>query len=279
MDRITSQTRIFHIRPQKGWIGLNLRELWEYRDLLVFLCLRDIKVRYKQTVMGVSWAIIQPVLAMIVFTVIFGRLVKVDSNGIPYPIFSFAALLPWNLFSNGLTSASNSLVGNANLIKKVYFPRLVIPISSVLSNVVDFFLAFLVLLIMMFYYEVPLSWRMFLLPLFALLAVICSLGVGFWLSALNVQFRDVKYTLPFLTQLLMYASPVVWASTSLPEPWRQLSGLNPLAGVIEGFRWSLLGGNEAPGPMLFVSSIMAVLLFLTGAVYFKRMEKTFADVV
>jgi lipopolysaccharide transport system permease protein len=260
-------------------VSLNLRELCEYRELLYFLTWRDIKVRYKQTALGAAWAIIQPLFTMLVFSLFFGRLAKIPSDGIPYPLFSLAALVPWTFFANGLTQSSNSLVGSSNLITKVYFPRLAIPISTILSGVVDFFLAFLVLVAMMFYYRVAPGTNTPWLVLFLLLALATSLGVGLWLSALNVEYRDVRYVVPFLVQFWMFATPIAYPSTLLPERWRTLYGLNPMAGVVEGFRWALLGAKTQPGPMLAVSSLAALVILVTGALYFRRMEKTFADVV
>jgi len=271
--------RVLIIEPSRGWVSLNLRELCEYRELLYFLTWRDIKVRYKQTALGAAWAIIQPLFTMLVFSLFFGRLAKIPSDGIPYPLFSLAALVPWTFFANGLTQSSNSLVGSSNLITKVYFPRLAIPISTILSGVVDFFLAFLVLVAMMFYYRVAPGTNTPWLVLFLLLALATSLGVGLWLSALNVEYRDVRYVVPFLVQFWMFATPIAYPSTLLPERWRTLYGLNPMAGVVEGFRWALLGAKTQPGPMLAVSSLAALVILVTGALYFRRMEKTFADVV
>jgi lipopolysaccharide transport system permease protein len=250
------------IRPSRGWISLNLRDLWEYRELLYFLTWRDIKVRYKQTVLGAAWAIIQPLFTMVVFSLFFGKLAKVPSDDIPYPIFSYAALVPWTFFANGLSQSSTSLVASANLIKKVYFPRLVVPISSVISGGMDFVLAFAVLLGMMFYFGIVPTGNVVWLPLLLLLALVTSLGVGLWLTAMNVQFRDVRYAVPFLVQAWMFATPI-----------------NPMAGVVEGFRWALLGTETAPGPIVLVSALVAVGLLISGAFYFRRMEKTFADVV
>jgi lipopolysaccharide transport system permease protein len=267
------------IAPSKGWVSLKLGELWEYRELLYFLIWRDIKVRYKQTALGAAWAIIQPFFTMVVFSLFFGRLAKVPSDGIPYPIFSFAALVPWTFFANGLGQSSNSLVGSANLITKVYFPRLTIPIASVLSGIVDFALAFVVLLGMMFYYGMMPTLNVLWLPLFVLLALIASLGVGLWLSALNVEYRDVRYVVPFITQFWMFVTPIAYPSSLLSEPWRTLYGLNPMVGVVEGFRWALLGTKTAPGPLIAVSSTAALVILVTGAFYFRRMEKTFADIV
>jgi lipopolysaccharide transport system permease protein len=267
------------IQPSKGWVSLKLNELWEYRELLYFLIWRDIKVRYKQTALGATWAIIQPFFTMVVFSLFFGHLARMPSDGIPYPIFSFAALVPWSFFANGLGQSSNSLVGSANLITKVYFPRLTIPLASVLSGVVDFALAFVVLLGMMLFYRIVPTVNVLWLPLFLLLALITSLGVGLWLSALNVEYRDVRYVVPFITQFWLFVTPIAYPSSLLHEPWRTLYGLNPMVGVVEGFRWALLGTKTAPGPIIAVSSTAAAVILITGAFYFRRMEKTFADIV
>jgi len=267
------------IRPSKGWVSLQLRELWEYRELLYFLTWRDIKVRYKQTVLGATWAIIQPFFTMVVFSLFFGKLAKVPSDDIPYPIFSYAALVPWTFFAYGLSQSSNSLVGSANLITKVYFPRLVMPISSVISGTVDFVLAFIVLLGMMLFYGIVPTINVVWLPLLLLLALVAALGAGLWLSAMNVQFRDVRYIVPFLTQFWLFATPIAYPSSLLSEPWRTLYGLNPMVGVVESFRWALLGTNTAPGLVIIASSLAALFLLASGAFYFRRMEKTFADVV
>lgn len=267
------------IAPSSGWAALRLRELWEYRELLYFLIWRDIKVRYKQTVLGAAWAIIQPLCTMVVFSIFFGTLAKVPSDGIPYPIFSYTALLPWTLFAHALTESSNSLVANQNLITKVYFPRLVIPISTVLAGLVDFAIAFVVLLAMMLHYRIRLTLAVLTFPIFVLLAICTALAVGLWLSALNVEYRDVRYTLPFLTQFWLFATPIAYASSLVPAFWRPFYGLNPMAGVVEGFRWALLGKADPPGPLLAVSAGMVVVLLVSGLFYFRRMEKTFADVV
>ena len=273
--------RQYHLRiePSKGWVSLKLHELWKYRELLYFLTWRDIKVRYKQTIIGAAWAIIQPFFTMVVFSLFFGRLAQVPSDGIPYPIFSYAALVPWTFFANGLTQSSNSLVLNANLIKKVYFPRLVIPISTVLSGVIDFILAFFVLLGMMVFYGIFPTRNVIWLPMLLLLAFVTSLGVGLWFSAMNVQFRDVRYAVPFLVNFWMFATPIAYPSSLLDEPWRTLYGINPMVGVVEGFRWALLGTDTQPGPIVIVSALVAVLIFISGLVYFRKMELTFADVV
>jgi lipopolysaccharide transport system permease protein len=267
------------VKPSRGWISLKLGELWEYRELLYFLTWRDIKVRYKQTVLGAAWAIIQPFFTMVVFSLFFGKLAKVPSDDIPYPIFSYAALVPWTFFANGLSQSSTSLVASANLIKKVYFPRLVVPISAVISGGVDFVLAFVVLLGMMLFYGIVPTWNVVWLPLLLLLALVTSLGVGLWLTAMNVQFRDVRYAVPFLVQAWMFATPIAYPSSLLDEPWRTLYCFNPMAGVVEGFRWALLGTQTAPGPLILVSALVAMGLLVSGAFYFRRMEKTFADVV
>ncbi len=274
-----SDSQVIVVKPSKGWISLKLKELWEYRELLYFLTWRDIKVRYKQTVLGAAWAIIQPFFTMVVFSLFFGKLAKVPSDGLPYPIFAYAALVPWTFFANGLSQSSNSLVGNANLIKKVYFPRLVVPVSSVISGLVDFVLAFIVLIGMMLVYGIFPTFNIVWLPFLLLLTFVTSLGVGFWFSALNVQFRDVSYIVPFLTQFWLFATPIAYPSSLLAEPWRTLYGINPMVGVVEGFRWALLGTDTAPGLIIIVSSLVALALLVGGAFYFRRMEKTFADVV
>ena len=270
---------VTRIRPSRGWVALGLGELWEYRELLWFLVWRDVKVRYKQTALGAGWAILQPIATMVVFSLFFGRLAGMPSDGLPYPIFSFAALVPWTFFSQGLAQSANSLVGSQNLITKVYFPRLSIPIATVLAGLVDFALAFLVLIVMMLAYGIVPGPEVMALPPLLLLALVTALGAGLWLSALNVQFRDVRYIVPFLTQLWLFLTPIAYPSSLLEEPWRTVYGLNPMAGVVEGFRWALLGTAEPPGPMLAASVIAALALLASGAFYFRRMEKTFADVV
>jgi lipopolysaccharide transport system permease protein len=267
------------IRPSKGWISLNPGELWAYRELFYFFTWRDIKVRYKQTVLGAAWAVLQPLLTMIVFSLFFGRLAKVPSDGVPYPVFAYAALVPWTFFANGLTQASNSLVQNANMLKKVYFPRLALPVSTVMAGVLDFVLAFIVLLGMLAYFGIAPTANVLFLPLFLLLALVTSLGVSLWLAAMNVQFRDVRYTIPFLTQFWLFATPIAYPSSLLSEPWRTVYGINPMVGVVEGFRWALLGVDTAPGPIVAVSSLVAIIFLVTGTLYFRRMEQTFADVV
>ena len=267
------------IRPQTGWTAAGLKELWEYRELLYFLTWRDIKVRYKQTVLGAAWAIIQPFFMMVVFSLFFGYLAKVPSDGIPYPIFAYCALLPWQLFAHALTESSNSLVANERLITKVYFPRLVVPISAVLGGLLDFAIAFVILLLMMAYYGVRPTWAIVTLPAFLLLAMLTALGVGLWLSALNVKYRDVRYTISFLIQFWLFATPVAYSSSIVPARWRALYGLNPMAGVVEGFRWALLGKSEGPGALLAVSVAVVILILIGGLYYFRRMEAEFADLV
>jgi lipopolysaccharide transport system permease protein len=267
-----------HITPSQGWVPIRLAELWQYRELLYFLSWRDVKTRYKQTALGVAWAIIQPFFTMVIFSLFFGRLANIPSDNIPYPIFAYVALVPWSFFANGLAQASTSLVLGSTIITKVYFPRLAMPIAAVLSGVVDFALAFVVLLGMMLYYGVVPTPKIVLLPLFLALALITSLGVALWLSALYVQYRDIRQVVPFLVQLWLFSTPVAYPSSLLSEPWRTVYGLNPMVGVIEGFRWVLLG-TAAPGPMVLVSTLVALAILVGGAFYFRRMEKTFADVV
>ena len=275
----TTEAPIVYIKPSKGWVSLGLDELWAYRELLYFFVWRDIKVRYKQTVLGASWAIIQPFFTMIVFSIFFGRLAKVPSDGLPYPIFSYAALVPWSFFANGVSQASNTLVVNANMVKKIYFPRLTMPIATVLAGTVDFVLAFLVLLIMLVVYGITPTINVLWLPLFLLLALITALGVSLWFTAMNVQFRDVRYVVPFVIQFWLFVTPIAYSSSLLSEPWRTIYGINPMAGVVEGFRWALLGTETAPGAITIVSAVVSIIILISGAFYFRRMEKTFADVV
>ena len=267
------------LRPPTGWQLINFAELWQFRDLLYFLAWRDVKVRYKQTVLGIAWAVIQPVFMMVVFSLFFGQLAKVATHGIPYPLFVYCGLLPWQLFAHGLGEASNSLVANERLLTKVFFPRLAIPLGAVATILIDFLIAFGVLVGLMLYYGAVPSARILALPLFILLALATAFGAGLWLSALNVQYRDVRYTLGFLTQLWFFATPVAYASTVVPEAWRPLYGLNPMTAVVEGFRWTLLPGAPAPGPMLWVSIAMVAVLIAGGLYYFARMEQWFADLV
>jgi lipopolysaccharide transport system permease protein len=275
----TAATPVTVIRPPKGWIPVNLRELWAYRELLYFFTWRDIKVRYKQTLFGFAWAIIQPVFMMIVFSLFFGALAKLPSEGIPYPLFSYAAVLPWTLFSEGLTRSSNSLVQDANLLQKVYFPRLLMPLAGILSPVVDFAVAFIVLIGLMLYFGYYPSVMMLLILPFLLLELMLATGIGMWLSAINVEYRDVRYAIPFLIQLGLFASPVVYPVTFVPERFQVLYGLlNPMAGIIEGFRWAILG-TKPPSYLLIASVAIIIVILISGAFYFRRREKAFADVV
>ena len=271
------------IEPSRGWLSLQLRAVWEYRELLGFLVWRDVKVRYKQTALGVLWVVLQPVVSMVVFSFLFGTLLQVPSGEVPYPIFAYAALLPWNYFASSLSRSSTSVVNSAHLITKIYFPRLIIPISGVLSGLLDFAIAFLVLIVMMAYFGIAPTWATLLLPALLLLAMATALGFGLWLAALNVRFRDINYLVPFLVQIWMYATPVIYGSTLIPERFRWLMALNPMTGVVEGFRWALLGQRLAdaqpPGP-LFVASIgIALVVLVSGAIFFRHTERTFADIV
>ena len=273
------QTPVIYLKPSKGWLSINIKELWRYRELIFFLTWRDIKVRYKQAVLGIAWAILQPLLTTSIFTVIFGILLKTPSDDTPYPLFTLTALLPWQLFATALQRSSVSLVGNANLITKIYFPRLAIPLSSVMASLVDFSVSFVVLLGMMFYYRYWPGWNILWLPLIVLLALLTALSVGLWLSALNVQYRDIQHMVPFIVQVWMYASPIVYPIETIPTGiGRWLYGLNPMVGVIQGFRWALLGGSPPDITLLF-SVGMVVILLISGLYYFRRMEKTFADIV
>ena len=269
------------IRPSKGWISIDYRELWRYRELFSFLALRDILIRYKQTAIGIAWAVIQPVLTMVVFTVIFGKLAKLPDGGIPYPVLTFAALLPWQFFANAMTHSSDSVVANTNMISKIYFPRLIIPTSAVISGTIDFIIAFMIFVGLLFWYQVFPTINVLFLPLFLLLAALAALGIGLWLSALNVAYRDVKYTVPFLVRMGLYVSPVGFLSSVVPEKYRLLYSLNPMVGVIDGFRWCLLG-DKAAQPFwlgLWISVAIVIILLISGAFYFKRMERTFADII
>ncbi len=267
------------LKPSKGWLGINLPEIWRYRELIYFLTWRDIKVRYKQAVLGIAWAVLQPVLTMAITSVVFGYLLKVSSGDVPYPVFVMAALLPWHLFSTSLQKSSQSLVGNAHLLTKIYFPRLIIPVSSVLAVMLDFAISFLVLIATMLIYKTYPTWNIFWLIPLTFLAVLAALAVGLWLSALNVQYRDVQHMVPFIIQIWMYASPVVYSIDIIPAGiFRTLYGLNPMVGVVQGFRWALFGGS-APDLTLLISTLVVLILFISGLYYFRRMEKTFADIV
>jgi lipopolysaccharide transport system permease protein len=267
------------IRPPQGWLELNLAELWAYRELLYFFVWRDIKVRYKQTLIGAGWAVLQPLLAMTVFTLIFGMLAKIPSDGLPYPVFYFCALLPWMYFAGALATATNTIVDHQRVITKVFFPRALLPVSAVLAGLLDLAIGFVLLLGMLAYYGMVPTIHLALLPLFVLLALATALGVGLWLSALNALYRDVRYVVPFVVQIWMFASPVVYPASLVPAEWRWLYGLNPMAGVIEGFRWAVTGSGEAPGATLLASSLAVLLLLFGGLFYFQRMESKIADVV
>jgi len=270
---------VLRLTPPHGWLDLNLREVWSARELLYFFVWRDIKIRYKQTVIGAAWAVLQPFLTMLVFSLFFGKLAKIPSDGLPYPVFYYCALLPWTYFSGALQEATNVVVGQQHLITKVYFPRLVLPISAVVSGLLDFAIGFVVFLGMMAYYHLTPGPAVLLFPCFLLLAVLTALGAGLWLSALNAIYRDVRYVLPFLVQFWMFASPVAYPSSLVPERWRWLYGLNPMAGVIEGFRWALTGRGQPPNLLLAASAGAVFVVLLGGLGYFHKMESTIADVV
>lgn len=267
------------IAPTRGWAALNLGELWRFRELVYFLTWRNIKVRYKQTAIGAAWALLQPILTMLVFTLLFSRIAHVSSNGVPYPLFSFSGLLPWTVFATALNLAGTSLVSDANLVSKVYFPRLAVPLAAVLAGVVDLVLSFVVLIAMMAVYGLPPTMAVVTLPLFILLTFITTLAVSLWLAALNVKYRDVRYAIPFLTQIWMFLTPVAYASSMIPPRWRLIYGLNPMTGVVEGFRWALLGTEQAPGGLVYVSTGVVLVLLVGGLCYFRRMEREFADVI
>jgi lipopolysaccharide transport system permease protein len=282
IDHLTSpptaaQRAVVRRQPRSGWTAIDFRELWRYRELLGFFTARDIKVRYRQTILGAAWAILQPVLTMIVFSIFFGRLAGIPSGGKPYAIFAFAALVPWQLFAYALLHSSSSLVDNAHTIRKVYFPRLIIPLASIMTGLVDFAISSVVLLLLMFYYGIVPGWAVITLPFFTVLAVGAALAVGLWFSALNVRYRDVRYAVPFLAQFWLFVTPVAYPSSLVPARWQALYGLNPMAGVVDGFRWALLG-EPAPAPLLLVSVAATVVLLIGGMFYFRRMERSFADV-
>ena len=266
------------IRPPRKWVPVDLHELWAYRELITSFTLRDVKLRYKQTGLGIAWAVLQPLLTMVIFTVFFGGLAKIPSDGVPYPLFVLAALLPWTLFAEGLTRSTTSMVTNSNIMTKVYFPRLIMPLSSIISPLVDFAVSFIILIAMMVYYGFMPTLNILFLPVFLLLALATALGVGLWLSALNVKYRDFQYTVPFLIQIWMFSSPVVYAASLVPDSMRVWYGLNPMAGVIEGFRWALLG-TGAPSAMVLVSVGMVLVILISGMFYFRRMEQYYADIV
>ncbi len=270
---------LIRISPSQGWLQLDLRELWQHRELLYFFVWRDIKVRYKQTAIGAAWAVLQPFLTMVVFSLFFGVLARIPSQGLPYPIFYYSALMPWMYFASSLQNATNTVVEQQRVITKVYFPRLILPLAAVVSGLLDFAIGFVVFLGMMIYYRIVPTWAILLLPVFLLVAVLTALGVGMWLSALNAIYRDVRYVVPFLVQFWMFASPVAYPSSLVPEHWRWLYGLNPMAGVIEGFRWALTGQGQPPKLLLIASAGAVLLMTVGGMVYFHRVEATIADVV
>ena len=269
-----------YIKPSHGLAALNLRDLWVYRELVFFMVWRDVKVKYKQTMLGMAWAVIQPVMTMLVFTFLFGKVAKLPTDGIPYPVFSFTALLPWGLFVTALNQGSRSLVAHNNMVTKIYFPRLILPMSSVFAGLVDFAIAFVILVGLMFYYKVTPAWNLiWTLPLFLLLAVITALGVALWLSAINVKYRDVNQALPFLTQFWLFATPVAYSSSVISDQWQLLYSLNPMAGVVNGFRWAMLGSGSGPDAALWVSVAISVLILVSGLFYFRSTERTFADTI
>jgi len=278
-QREESSIPVILVRPSKGWASLNLGELWRYRELVYFFIWRDIKVRYKQTLLGAAWAIIQPFFVMVIFNIFFGKLAKIPSDGIPYPIFSYVALLPWQLFENGVRKAGNSLVSGRNLLTKVYFPRLAIPIATVIAGLVDFALALTILLRMMWFYDYsPTKWILFT-PLLLILALVTALGTGLWLSALNVTYRDIGYIIPFILRVWFFLTPITYSASIVPEEYQTIYALNPMTGVIQGFRWAVLGVGEPPSVLILASTVAAVSIMISGLFYFRRMERTFADVV
>jgi lipopolysaccharide transport system permease protein len=276
---IARQPETIYIKPSTGLTALNLRDIWIYRELVFFMIWRDIKVRYKQTLLGAAWAVIQPVLTMLVFNFVFGTVAKVPTDGIPYPIFSYAALLPWGLFSSALNNASRSLTTNQNMVSKIYFPRLVLPLSSVLGGLVDFAIAFLILIVLMIYYRITPTTAIWTLPLFLVLTVVTALGVALWLSDINVQYRDVNYVLPFLTQFWLFLTPVAYSANVISAKWQFVYSLNPMAGVVNGFRWALLGTHTGPNMNMVVSICISLIFLVSGLFYFRSMERTFADTI
>ena len=275
----TDRPPIVLIKPPSKWAAIDWRELYEYRELLYFSIWRDIKVRYKQTALGAAWAVIQPFMTMVVFSIFFGRLAGLPSEGVPYPIFTYTALVPWTYFANALTQSSSSLVEQERVITKVYFPRLLVPLAPVIAGLLDLFISFFVLILMMLFYGITPTAAVLTLPLFILLAAVTAFSVGLWFSAINVQYRDVRYTIPFIIQFWLFATPVAYSASLVPEYLRPLYGLNPMVGVVEGFRWALLGNRPAPGPLLLVSVLVVIVLLVSGLYYFRRMEDSFADVI
>jgi lipopolysaccharide transport system permease protein len=276
---VSAEPIVTIIEPSRGWVALRLGALWRYRELLYFLVWRDVKVRYKQTVLGASWAVLQPFFTMLIFSIFFGKLARMPSDGVPYPLFAYVALVPWTFFANGLTLSSGSLIANQGLLRKVYFPRLVIPLAAVASGLLDFAIAFMVLLAMLFWYSVVPTWHVVWVPALVVLALVTALGAGLWFSALSVMYRDVQYIVPFLVQVWLYSTPIVYPASLVPAGWRTVYAINPMVGVVEGFRWALLGTGTAPGPMILVSALAALALTFGGLVFFRRMERTFSDMV
>lgn len=274
-----SAPEITIIKPQRGWVGINVRELLQFRELLGFLVWRDITIRYKQTLLGALWAVIQPFVSMVVLSVIFGKLVDVPTDGLPYPIFSYSALVLWSYFTDALKRSSDSLIMNTNLVTKIYFPRIIMPLSTVISPLLDFTIAMLVLIGMYIYYGIPIRMQIVYFPIYLLLAVVTAFGIGTLLAAINVKYRDIKYTVPFITQIWMFASPVAYSSTIVPDKWRYIYGLNPMAGIVQGFRWALLGQGKPSTGMLCSSAVVAVAAVVIGVLHFRRMESEFADVI
>jgi len=269
-----------YIKPSKGLAALNLRDLWIYRELIFFMVWRDVKVKYKQTLLGMAWAVVQPVMTMLVFTFVFDRVANLPTDGIPYEVFSFTALLPWGLFVTALNQGSRSLVAHNNMVTKIYFPRLILPMASVFAGLVDFIIAFVILIVLMIYFQVTPAWQyLWTLPFFLLLALVTALGVALWLSAINVKYRDVNHALPFLTQFWLFATPVAYSFSTIPENWQILLSLNPMTGVVNGFRWALLGAGNGPDATLWISVIISILIFISGLFYFRSTEKTFADTI
>jgi ABC-type polysaccharide/polyol phosphate export systems, permease component len=277
---IDTSANVVTIQPAKGIVPLDLREVWHYRELIYFLTWRDLKVRYKQSVLGVLWAILQPLLSMVVFTIFFGGLAKVPSDGLPYPIFSYAALVPWTFFAGALNVSARSMLTSGNMVSKIYFPRIIVPLASILANLVDFLIAFVILIVMMFAYHIMPTINLLWLPLFLILSIITALGVGLWFSALVVMYRDFGYLLGYIATFWQYVSPVIYSSSMIPAKWLVLYSLNPMTGVIEGFRWALLGTVRVVSPLMFaISAAISVILFVTGMYYFRRMERVFADMI
>jgi lipopolysaccharide transport system permease protein len=276
---VSADVDVTVIEPSHGWVALRLGALWRHRELLYFLVWRDVKVRYKQTVLGASWAILQPFFTMLIFSIFFGKLARMPSDGVPYPLFAYVALVPWTFFANGLTLSSNSLIANHGLLRKVYFPRLAIPLAAVASGVLDFVIAFIVLLGMLVWYGIAPGWHVLWLPALVVLALVTALGAGLWFSALSVMYRDVQYVVPFLVQVWLYATPIVYPASLVPERWRTVYAVNPMVGVVEGFRWALLGTGTAPGSMIVVSALAALALTFGGLMFFRRMERAFSDMV